>query len=624
MVEKPFDPEDLKDLVGSFPTTPGVYLMKNAKEQIIYVGKAKSLRARVRSYFHQNSEHSVKTRFLVHHIRHIDYILTKTEVEAFLLEASLIKKHQPRYNVRLKDDKAYPYIRCSIEDDFPRFYLVRKVRHDGSVYFGPYTSGLAVRESLRFLNQTFRIRDCSDAFMKLRKRPCMTYQIGRCTAPCVDYISKEDYGEDIKGALKFLRGRDKSVLKDLNQRMKQAAEEERFEAAAKIRDSIEAMKAIWQKQVVVSAKAQGKDLDQDVVAFFGDSRGTLIETLHVRAGRVIGTRPHFMSRLDAASPEEDPRDWLTSFLNQYYADNMIPDQLILPVDLGSDLHKLLVAVFKERSGKEPKVGPASGEEAKSLLDMALANARQHFQDQVSKQEERLKGLQQIQERLGLPRLPRRMECFDISHFQGAENVASQVVFEEGLPKSEDYRLYKLRTVEGSNDFAAMKEVLSRRLKHTEYEEPDLLVIDGGKGQLKMVLEVLKELGRMDIPVVAMAKARTERDFSATEVNSSAERFFLPGRQNPLTFLPQAEALQILVGLRDEAHRFAITYHRKLREAKGLESELDEIVGLGEKRKAALLKHFGSVEALRSASAHEIAELKGFNPVLAERILLHLR
>ncbi len=616
------DVEALKQIIAEFPTTPGVYLMKNTREQIIYVGKAKNLKARVRSYFHQNAEHSLKTQFLVRHIHQISYILTQTEVEAFLLEASLIKKHQPRYNIRLKDDKAYPYIRCSIQDQFPRFYLVRKVKQDGAIYFGPYTSGYAVRESLRFLNQTFKIRDCTDAFMKIRKRPCMTYQIGRCTAPCVDYISVEDYGEDVKGALKFLRGRDRSVIKDLNARMKKEAELERFESAAKIRDSIEAIKSIWQKQVVVSHKSL--DRDQDVVAFFGDSSGTLIEMLHVRAGRVIGHRPHFVPRLDASSPEEDPRDWLTSFLNQYYVDNMVPDELILPVDLGSDLHKLLAAVLKERSGKAPKIGPAHGEEAKKLVDMALANAQQHFAEQVTKQEGRRKGLQVIQEKLGLPRLPQRIECYDISHFQGSENVGSQVVFEEGLPKSEDYRRYRIRSIQGSNDFAAMKEVLSRRLKHQEYEDPDLIVIDGGKGQLKMVLEALKELGRSDLPVVAMAKARVERDFQASEVMSSQERFFLPGRQNPISFSKHSEALEILVGIRDEAHRFAITYHRKLREARGLESELDEVVGLGEKRRIALLKHFGSVEALRSASAQEIAALKGFNPILAERILLHLK
>ena len=304
----------LKGIVSDFPTTPGVYLMKNLVDKIIYVGKAKDLRARVRSYFTKSKDHSLKTRYLVAQIHRIDYLLTNTEVEAFLLEASLIKKHRPKYNIRLKDDKAYPYIRCSIEVDYPRFYLCRKVKKDGALYFGPYTSGFAVRETIRFLNQTFKIRDCTDAYFKGRKRPCMTYQIRRCTAPCVELIPKQEYGKDVESALQFLKGQDKKLVRDLSRQMKQAAKDERFEAAAKLRDSIDSVKAILQKQSVVSVD---EELDQDVVACFGDERGTLIETLHIRKGRVIGNRSHFLSRLDITAEFEDPREWLTSFLNQY-------------------------------------------------------------------------------------------------------------------------------------------------------------------------------------------------------------------------------------------------------------------------------------------------------------------
>ncbi|MGE0763021.1 MAG: excinuclease ABC subunit UvrC [Bdellovibrionales bacterium] len=611
--------ETIKKIVAEFPQTPGVYLMKNAKGKIIYVGKAKNLRSRVRSYFHESTDHSTKTRFLVSHITQVEYFLTNTEVEAFLLEASLIKKHRPRYNIRLKDDKAYPYIRCATNDPFPRFYLSRRVSQDGALYFGPYTSGLAVRETIRFLNRTFKIRDCTDSFMKARKRPCMTYQIGRCTAPCVNLISVAEYAVDVKSALQFLRGRDKSVIKDLETRMKEASKSERYEAAAKFRDSLQAVQAIWEKQAVIKAD---RDVDQDIIGFVGDERGTLIEIISVRAGRLIGRQSHFMSRLNAASPQEDVRDWLTSFMNQYYSDNFIPDEILVPVDLGGDITKLFQAVLKER-GKQARLLPPVGQEGRRLIEMAQANAESRFKDHISENEGRENGLKEIQERFQLSQLPRRIECFDISNFQGAQNVASQVVFEDGLPKKDDYRLYKIKTVQGANDFAAMKEVLTRRFKHTEYDDPQLVVVDGGKGQLKMAVTALQELGRSDVPVVGLAKARTEGDFTESEVASSQERFFVPGRQNPVTFQTNSQAFQILVGLRDEAHRFAITFHRKLRGKATLSSELDVIVGLGEKRKKILLKEFPSIEAIRQSQVDVLAKLPTFNRILAERILLHL-
>jgi excinuclease ABC subunit C len=537
------------------------------------VGKAKNLRARVRSYFHESTDHSVKTRFLVSHIDSIEYMLTTTEVEAFLLEASFIKKFRPRYNIRLKDDKSYPYIKATIKDEFPRFYLARRVQNDGSLYFGPYTSGLAVRETIRFLNRTFHIRDCTDAFMKARKRPCMTYQIGRCTAPCVDLIGKEDYNVDMKAALEFLKGHDDQVVKDLTKRMKEAAKEERFEAAAKIRDSLQAVEQIWEKQAVINPN---REIDQDVIGFVGDERGTSIEILNVRHGRMIGHQSHFLPKLDPQNPDEDIRDWFTSFLNQYYADNFIPEEIIIPVDLGGDITKLFQAVLKER-GARARLLPALGEEGKRLLDMAISNAQSRFKDFVTEKEGREAGLKEIQDKFRLPQPPRRIECFDISNFQGSQNVASQVVFEDGIPKKEDYRLYKIKT----------------------------------------------ELGRADIPVVGLAKARTQGSFTDQEVGATQERFFVPGRQNFITFHTNSKAFQILVGLRDEAHRFAITFHRKLRGKATMESELDMIVGLGERRKNTLLKKFQSIEEIRKADVDAIAKLPTFNRILAERVLLHL-
>lgn len=613
--------EELKDKVSKFPLEPGVYLMKNAKDKIVYVGKAKALRNRVRSYFGSQTGHSVKTKYLVSHIASVEYIITKTEVEAFLLEASLIKKHRPRYNIRLKDDKAYPYIRVSLEHEFPRFYLARRVNADGAMYFGPYTSGLSVRETIRFLNKTFKIRDCTDSFFKTRTRPCISFQIGQCTAPCVKFITKDAYREDIQACLGFLKGRNTKILKDLNKRMKDAANEERFELAARLRDSVQAIERIWDRQTVVSLN---KDFDQDVIAFTGDERGTLIETLHVRGGRVIGSKPHFLAGFNFNSTSEDVRDWLTSFLNQFYSDNIIPDEVVLQVDLGNDICKLLQAVFIERQNKKAQVTVATGAEGKKLMDMAMTNANSHFQDSVTKADRQLKGLEQIQQKFGLAELPKRIECYDISNFQGGENVASQVVFEDGLPRKDEYKRYKIKTVEGANDFASMKEVLTRRFNHPEWDEPDLIVVDGGKGQLNMAVEALKEIGKKDIPIIGLAKARTLGEFHDSEVTATQERFFLPGRQNPLTFPTHAEAYQILVGIRDEAHRFAITYHRKLRGDRTLGSVLDDITGLGEKRKKALLKKFESIDGIKKAALEELVEVPGMNRIVAERVLIQLK
>lgn len=612
--------EECRDKVKDFPVQSGVYLMKNLADKIIYIGKAKNLRNRVRSYFTDSKDHSPKTRLLVQNICEVEYIITKTEVEAFLLEASLIKKHRPKYNIRLRDDKSYPYIRLSWADEYPRLYLARKVKKDGSLYFGPYTSGFAVQGTIRFLNRTFKIRDCTDSMFKTRTRPCMTYQIGRCTAPCVDYISKDDYRVEVEGAKLFLKGQNRKVVKAMTDKMRASAEEEKFEVAARLRDSIEAIKAILEKQAVINDTSEK---DQDAIGFFGDQRGCLIETVHVRAGRVIGTRPHYLPHFDPNDPSEDPREWLVDFLNQYYEDNFIPDTVLLPVDIGKDLSKLMEEVLLQRSGTKSTVRFATDERGRNLVHMANENAQSHFLKYVSKSEEKLRGLDEIQERLNLPERPRRIECYDISTFQGAETVASQVVFEDGVPAKEHYRRYKIRTVQGIDDFASMYEVLSRRFKHTEYDDPHLIVIDGGKGQLSQAVKILSEIGRQDIPVVGLAKARTERDFQKQEVESTEERFFIPGRQNPVVFKNNAEALHILTGLRDEAHRFAITYHRKLRESTSLESELDYVVGLGEKRKKLLLTRFNSIDEIKMADPEEIAALKGFNRVLAERIVLQL-
>lgn len=609
--------DGLKLRVKELPNDPGVYLMRGTSDKIIYVGKAKDLRSRVRSYFQDKKHQSGKTIHLVNQILTIDYIITKTEVEAFLLEASMIKKHRPRYNIRLKDDKNYPYIRVTAQDPFPRLYLSRRVTNDGAYYYGPFTSGLAVRETIRFLNRTFQIRDCTDGFFKTRKRPCMTHQIGRCTAPCVGLVDSNTYKIDVDGAVRFLDGKNKQIIKELKIKMKESSGGEKYEEAARVRDSLQAIEKLIEAQVMVS---QNDEIDQDVLSYFGDPRGTLIELLHIRKGRVIGTRSHFLPKLDCNSADEDPKEWLTSFLNQYYEDNIIPDSILLPVDLTSDIYKLLRDVFIERQGKKANLSHSLNTDGTKLMAIAQKNAQAHFKDHINKQTSVLEALGEIQMKLKLKQLPVRIECFDISNFQGKDSVASQVVFEDGAPKRDDYRKYKIRTVEGSNDFASMKEVLSRRFKHTEYDDPQLVVVDGGKGQLSLALAALKEIGRWDICVVGMAKSRTEGTFTDAEVTASEERFFLPGQSNPVMFPRNSKALAILESIRNEAHRFAITFHRQLRDKKLVSSRLDEIDGLGEKRKTALLKHFGSVEALRVANVDEVASVPTISMKLAGQIL----
>jgi excinuclease ABC subunit C len=552
--------DSLKLLVAQFPLSPGVYLMKNKDAKIIYVGKAKELRNRVRSYFAKLHD-SPKTNFLVRNIFHIDYIITKTEAEALLLEASLIKKHRPKYNIRLKDDKAYPYVKLSRRHDFPRFTLARKVKRDGSVYYGPYTSGQVVRDMIQFLNQIHKIRDCTDHFFRSRKRPCITYDIGRCTAPCVQLVTQDEYGLQIKEAQSFFKNKNSRLLKNLESQMMDLAEQEKFELAARLRDSLQAIERVMEKQSVINSSSEK---DQDIFSYFGDARGTLISSLHVRQGSVIGHKNHFFPLLDN-SAEEDPRDWLITFLNQYYEDNIVPDEVLLPLDIGHDLRKLLVEVLYLYGEKTVTVTFPTSSNGQKLMDMAQENAEKQFQNHVTKSEAKKEALELIQKKLGMAKYPRRIECYDISNFQGQETVASQVVFEDGVPNKDQYRRYKIKTVIGQNDFESMKEVLSRRLQHDEWDEPDLIVVDGGKGQLSFALQALRDLDKEHIPIVGLAKERTKGSFKDEDVERSQERFYIPNRQNPVIFHQSTEAFRILVSLRDEAHRFAITYHRLLRE-----------------------------------------------------------
>jgi excinuclease ABC subunit C len=565
----------LKNKAHSLPKNPGVYFMKNEAGVIIYIGKAKSLKSRVSSYFIKQKDRPNRLKHLIKQIRQIDHMVTETEVEAFLLEASLIKKHKPKYNIRLKDDKSYPYIKLSLTEDFPRLNLARRVTSKKDLYYGPFTSSYLVRENIKFLNGLYKLRDCSNGFMKIRKRPCLTYEIKRCTAPCVDFVNKKQYQKQVKKALDFLEGRAGSVLEDIEAQMKESAKNEDFEKAAEYRDQLKAAELILEKQKVVSSEL----LDRDFISFLSHEKGTVVSMIHFRKGRLIGERTHFLSPLQSGL-EESFREKALSFLNQYYLDNFIPDEVLIDLDLGRDLNKLFMDLLKERRGSACVLRHTYSGDLKDIMEKASKLAERKLEDYVSQSSKKEKGLIEIQRKFELEEYPVRMECYDISNFQGGQSVGSQVVFYEGSPSVEDYRIYKVKTVVGSDDFQSIKEVLSRRLAHNEYQDPQLIVIDGGKGQLSKAVEALKELGREDLKVVGLAKSREQGSYEDEDLKRTVERFFVPGRSNPITFKHHSEALKILTFMRDEAHRFAITHHRRMREKNSLEGAFEGVQGLG--------------------------------------------
>ena len=545
----------LKKRSQKLPRLPGVYLMKKKPDEILYVGKAKLLKSRVSSYF-KDKTHSLKNRFLIQQIESIDYIVTENEIEAFLLESSLIKKHRPRYNIRLKDDKAYPYIRLSVKDDFPRFYFERRVKDSHSLYFGPYTEGWTLRTLLDFLNQYFHLRDCSNSDFKTRKRPCLSWEMGACSAPCVQKISKKEYQKNCKKALAFLKDRSKSLVKSIQKQMKSCTQELRFEEAGRLRDQLKAIEMIEKSQSVV----QISDKDRDVVVLQKGKEGLLVEILHFRKGRLIGNRFQFFKKV-----KEAEEDFLLSFLNQYYSENLLPDELLLKLPIRPSRLKLLEKVLSSRKGSACRIVSVFHKEEELFVQMAENNAKNHFQDEIEKTQHQEDSLLEIQKKLKLPKLPVRMECYDVSHWAGSHSVGSQVTFEKGLPLKKDYRLYNLKSVNDGDDYKALQELIQRRLKHKEYKEPDMILIDGGKGQLKAVEKILKDL-KQNFPLASLAKDRVlDKKPYDKEIESSGERFYLPGRKNPVRFPSHSKGLQTLLFLRDEAHRFAIKSHRRKRD-----------------------------------------------------------
>lgn len=583
------------------PDRPGVYIMKDSQGKIIYVGKAVVLKNRVRQYFQSNKNHTPKVRAMVSHIADFEIIMTHTEVEALILECNLIKKHRPRYNISLKDDKTYPYVKVTVQEEFPRVFITRRVLKDGARYFGPYTNATAVHESLKLLRRLFPLRTCKH----LQERPCLEYHIKRCLAPCAGKVEKDEYDAMIRAVLLFLEGRTEEVEKELQYRMEAAAEAYHFEIAARLRDQLLAVRKIAEKQNIVTGSG-----DQDAVGMARSEIGVVVQIFFIRAGKMIG-REHFLLR---GSEEESDEAILTAFLQQYYhRAAFIPREVLLPRELPQEDRQLMEAWLSEKKkrAKVQLVCPQRGTKH-DIVVMAAGNAAKYLQDEAARIKQanaQTRGaVEELGRYLGLKNPPERMECFDISHIQGSETVASMVVFEGGLPKKTDYRRFKIRSTEGKpDDFLSMREVTTRRyVGLPEAELPDLIVIDGGKGQLSSALEIIRQqAGHKKVPVVGLAK--------------QFELVFREGESEPVVLPRHSQALYLIQRIRDEAHRFAITYHRKLRGKRNLVSVLDHIVGIGPKRRQALWSHFGTLAKIKSASVEELAEVDGMNMPAAEAV-----
>ncbi len=636
--------EKIQSVLNSLPHKPGIYIMKDAQGTILYVGKAISLYNRVRSYFQESTDLSPKNRSMVAKVDDIEFLVVKNEVEALVLESNYIKQYRPKYNVLLRDDKSYPYIKVALTEDFPRVYRVRSFARDGNRYFGPYTNSGAVDATLDLLNKLFSFRTCRyDAAnwapprsgeppagwkQKLLARPCTQYYIHRCTAPCVAYTTREEYDKVIQQVILFLEGRHDEVLEQLQEKMQAAAENLNFEEAARIRDHIKAVERILEKQRIISTEGQD---DQDVIALASGEDETCAQVFFFRNGKLVG-REYFILQ---GTRESAPGEVMGSFFTQFYESSPhIPAEIIVEVE--PDDRTVLQAWLKEkRKGAVSIVAPKRGEKLR-LVEMVKQNAREVLEQQrikwLSDSQKTQLALEEIQAALNLAAPPYRIECYDISNTQGTNSVGAMVVFEAGRPKNSEYRRFKIKTVEGPNDFASHQEMLRRRFRRQsggehavdgqheapvadddtqaeqplqhEWAMPDLVIIDGGKGQLSAAMEVLQEL-HIDVPTVGLAKEN--------------EEIFTPGSPDPIVLPRSSQGLYMVQRIRDEAHRFGITYHRKLRSDRTFKSVLDEIPGIGPKRKQALLKHYGSVKAISTASIDDLAALNGMTRDAAERV-----
>jgi excinuclease ABC subunit C len=608
----------LAERLRALPDRPGVYLFKDASGGIIYIGKATSLQHRVRSYF-QGVEHDRKKQNIVGEAVDVDYILTDSPVQALRWEADLIKRERPRYNVRLRDDKAYPFIRIAVQEDWPHVGIVRRAAPDGARYFGPFTDADAVRNTLDTLNRLFPYIRCRKPITGTDRRACIYYDIKRCVAPCIGAVNNGEYRQLIDNAVGFLEGKQDNALDTLRQEMEQAAEDLQFERAAGLRDRIRAAERIILQQRVVS----DSHVEQDALGLARENGNVCVQVFYIRDGKLRG-RDYFM--LEGAADESDS-GVVTSFLLQHYgAATQLPREIILPAPV-EDAPSLEAWLLDQAGHRVALRVPRRGS-GRRLVVLAAENAREALERQkvewLSDSARTTGALLELQEHLDLDGAPERVECYDISNTQGTNSVASMVVFEHGKPKRSDYKRFQIKTVEGANDFASMAEVLTRRFKRlrdahasnaaadgaqpaeSSWDKvPDLVIVDGGKGQLGAALKVMEDLALVAIPIVGLAKER--------------EELFLPHRSEPVLLPRGSQSLFLVQRIRDEAHRFAITYHRKLRGKTGLHSALDDLPGVGPKRKRALLRTFGSLGGVRSASVDELAAVPSMTRTAAKTL-----
>ncbi len=594
--------ERIREKLKNLTTRPGVYVMRDVKGEIIYIGKAKNLKNRVSQYF-RNSPKPSKVQAMVDNVDDFDYFIATSELDALGLESNLIHKHQPFYNILLKDGKAFPYIRLDLKEDFPRLEIVRKVKkNDGAKYFGPYIAGVDPKEILKIISFAFKIRTCKGKIDGKAKRECLNYSMGLCLAPCTGRVTKEQYAQEIKKVVRFLSGNDDEVEEILKEKMETASQMENFERAIELRESLKMIAKLKQKVVANLPK----NVDKDIFCYHSNGLSGVVTALVIRGGKILGVMNFVQS--DAELEESDT---LFNFLTQYYTNSLVPAELIVS-------HQFDEELFKEFVGKNVKIISNPHGINLTLLKMARENAEEYLTKHLEKEkrdyEQSFGAMKLLQEKVGLKNLPRRMECYDISHISGTNKVASMVVFIDGVPAKKHYRKFKIKTVQGNNDFESLKEALTRRLKRycdqngeSFKEKPDLLVIDGGKGQLSSCYEILQSFGLENkIEIISLAK-RIEEVFTT--------------KSNVPVILKYASAeLRLLQRIRDEAHRFAITFHRSLRTKSQTKSELEDVVGLGPKKIEALLTAFGTTENIKKATEEELCLVKGITPALAQEIL----
>ena len=592
--------------------------MKDRGGKVIYIGKAKDLRNRVRAYF-RGGDGRFQIDFLMRRVGDVETLVTTNEKEALILENNLIKQYKPRYNIRLKDDKSYLSIKVTVSHPWPRILATRKIVKDGNRYFGPYSSAFAARETIDIIEKHFLLRTCTDHNFRNRARPCLQYQIRRCLGPCVLPVDQEEYEEQLKQAILFIEGKSRELLEELKTKMEQKAEALEFEAAAKIRDQIQAVEKTLEKQRMVSHWGA----DQDIFGLYREGGFIEVQVLFVRQGKLTGNQAYSFEDLEFSD-----EDMLESLLTQFYqGERFIPDEILLPLEL--DDKEVREDYLTERKGKRVALlNPRRGDRWK-LLEMAVQNARQSFSERHNKEKERERMLLELQEKLRLKHYPQRIECYDISNISGKQAVGSQVTFFDGEPDKKRYRHYRIRSpqaVRGGDDFAMMYEVLERRFRRgiEEGDFPDLVVVDGGKGQLGMALAAMRDLGVEDIDVIALAKMRVQSSPRSRDIQRTEERVFRPGQANPVTLSRNSNALFLLQRVRDEAHRFAITHHKKLRSKQSLHSVLDRIPGIGGVRKRALLRALGSLKRIEEATLEDLLKVPSINEKTAREILETLR